>query len=237
MGFCKALLFLLWLFVSSTIGLIACLLRPFGVDANVVAAHIFGFGALKICGLRLNLTGAENLTAQTPCIYVGNHQTGMDMATYGKILPPHTKVIGKTELRWFPIFGFFLWAAGNILIKRSSRDKSISSLDQAVSVIRKKNVSIWIFPEGTRNRECRGLLPFKKGAFHMAIAAGVPIVPLVSSTLKGIGVLETLDLNGGVLNIKVLPPIPTMGLTKADVDVLSQKVRETMLAALAEFER
>lgn len=222
-----------WLLLSCLIGLFACLLRPGGIDANVVAARFFSWGTLKIAGVRLRIVGLENLYAATPCIYVGNHQSAMDMATFGVIFPKNTKVIGKSELRWIPVFGFFLWFAGNILINRARKDKAISGLDQVVADVRNKGVSVFIFPEGTRNKSGTGLLPFKKGAFHMAIAAGIPVVPMVCSGLKNVAILEKARIRGGTVTVKVLPPIATTGLTKADVDQLSAKVREAMLAALS----
>lgn len=222
----------IWLLFSCSLGLLACFFSWAGLDANVFAARIFSWGACKICGIHVRYFGTENLVQPTPCIYVGNHQSGMDMATYGAIIPRNMKVIGKTELKWIPIFGFFLWAAGNVLIHRADRKRSISGLDEAVEEIKKRGVSIWIFPEGTRNDTGEGLLPFKKGAFHMAIAAQIPIVPLVSSTLKNIAILETPDIQGGNVTVKVLPPIHTAGMTKDDVDKLSALVREKMLAAL-----
>lgn len=221
-----------WLLLSCLIGLFACVLRPFGADANIIASKIFSWGTLKISGVKLHVIGGENLYAAQPCLYAGNHQSAMDMATFGAILPKNTKVIGKSELKWIPFFGIFLWFAGNILINRSRQDKAISGLDQAVKAVRKKGVSIFIFPEGTRNRLCTGLLPFKKGAFHMAIAAGVPIVPIVSSSLKDVAILEKAQIHGGTVTIKILSPIPTKGFVKTDVDQLSTKVREAMLEAL-----
>lgn len=232
MSYVRGLAVFSWLIFSCFLGLGACLFSWAGLDANVFAARLFAWGAFKVCRIRVRYEGLERLDQPTPCIYVGNHQSGMDMATFGSVIPRRMKVIAKTELRWIPVFGFFLWAAGNVLIHRANREKSISGLDEAVRQIQERDVSVWIFPEGTRNKSCEGLLPFKKGAFHMAIAAQIPIVPLVSSSLKGIAVLETPDLRGGEVTIKVLPPIPTQGMTKSDVDALSETVREKMLQAM-----
>ena len=231
----RLVLITFWLLLSCLVGLFACLFRPFGADANVIAAKLFSWVTLKISGVKLHVIGGETLYTAQPCIYVGNHQSAMDMATFGAILPRNTKVIGKSELKWIPLFGCFLWFAGNILINRSHKDKAISGLDQAVKAIRKKGVSIFIFPEGTRNRSSIGLLPFKKGAFHMAIATGIPIVPIVCSSLKDETILEKAQIRSGTVTIKILSPIPTLGLIKTDVDQLSTKVREVMLKALAEI--
>lgn len=232
MSYVRALAVLLWLMVSCALGLIACLFSWAGVDANVFASRLFAWGAFRVCNLDVRYEGLEHLAQVGPCVLVANHQTGVDVATYGNIVPRRTKVIGKTELKWIPFFGLFLWLAGNILIKRHDRKSAQSSIGQAAAAIRERGVSVWIFPEGTRNKTCEGLLPFKKGAFHMAIAAGVPIVPIVSSSLKNVAILETPDIRGGKVRVRVLPPIPTQKLTKADVDALSAAVRAQMLEAM-----
>lgn len=222
----------LWLVCSCVVGFIACFFIPLGIDPTAITAHLFSSLALKICKTRVTYVGLENLHTHTPCVYVGNHQSGMDMATYGGMYPPNTKIVAKSELRLVPIFGFFLWFAGHVFINRFKKNRAISGLDKAVENIQHRKISIWIFPEGTRNKTGSGLLPFKKGAFHMAIAAGIPIVPMVSSSLQGIAVWENRCIKGGHVTIKILPAISTQGLTKNDVDTLRETVYQRMLAAL-----
>ena len=228
----KLFLIYLWLALSCVVGFFACLFIPFGVDPTALTANLFSWLALKICRTTVTYTGLENLYANTPCIYVCNHQSGMDMATFGAIYPLNTKIIAKSELRFVPVFGFFLWFAGHIFINRSKKSSAISGLDKAVAAIRKRRVSIWIFPEGTRNKTGQGLLPFKKGAFHMAIAAGIPVVPLVSSNIKDICIWENRFIQGGHVTITVLPAISTQGMTKNDVESLRATVHQKMLDAL-----
>ncbi|MDE9448418.1 1-acyl-sn-glycerol-3-phosphate acyltransferase, partial [Xenorhabdus bovienii] len=81
-------------------------------------------------------------------------------------------------------FGQLYWLTGNILINRENRTKAHGTISQVVNQIKKHQISVWMFPEGTRSRG-RGLLPFKTGAFHAAIAAGVPIVPVCVSSTHG----------------------------------------------------
>jgi 1-acyl-sn-glycerol-3-phosphate acyltransferase len=232
MVYLRILFCFLWLLLSCAIGLVLCVFRWGDRNLDRDFARIFSWGILKITGIQVHVEGAENLSRHQPCIYVANHQSGLDMATFGSIYPCKTIVIGKKELKWIPLFGLFFAASGNIMIDRKKRDHAISGLSQAVEAMKTHGVSIWIFPEGTRNQSGRGLLPFKKGAFHMAIAGGVPIVPILSAPLENLVSWESRKLNSGKVKIQVLSPISTEGMNSQDVDRLSSLVRDRMLEAL-----
>jgi 1-acyl-sn-glycerol-3-phosphate acyltransferase len=218
--------------LSSSLGFVYSILRWGNLNIDRDFARFFSWGVLKLLGLRVEVEGKEHLEKNQPCIYVANHQSGLDMATFGTIYPKRTIVIGKKEVVWTPFFGVFFVAAGNVLIDRKKTDKAIAGLKQTVEVIRKKKVSIWIFPEGTRNRTGNGILPLKRGAFHMAAQAEIPIVPLVSAPLYPRISWKEKRVTPGTLKIKVLPPIHTGGYGELEVDQLAQDTREKMLEAL-----
>lgn len=88
-------------------------------------------------------------------------------------------MIGKKELKWIPFFGYFFWGAGNMMIDRQKRSKAFAGLAQAAQEIKRRAVSIWVFPAGTRHPSGTGMLPFKRGAFYLAVEAQIPIVPVV----------------------------------------------------------
>ncbi|MGL5291572.1 MAG: 1-acyl-sn-glycerol-3-phosphate acyltransferase, partial [Vibrionaceae bacterium] len=100
-----------------------------------------------------------------------------------------------------------------------------------VEKMKTSGISVWMFPEGTRSRG-RGLLPFKTGAFHTAIDAGVPIVPIVCSSTQSCSVFSS---NNGHVLVEMLDPISTEGFTKADVRQLAQTCHEVMEKKLAEL--
>jgi 1-acyl-sn-glycerol-3-phosphate acyltransferase len=232
MSYVRIALSLSWLLISCGIGLVLCVVRWGHPNLDRDFARVFSWGVLRIAGVRVATEGLEHLTAAQPCIYVANHQSGFDMATFGAIYPTRTIVIGKKELKWIPLFGLFFVAAGNIMIDRQRRTKAIAGLGQAVEAIRERGSSIWIFPEGTRNRTRELLQPFKKGAFYMAIEAGVPIVPIVSAPLEPVLNWRRKKVNGGTLRLRVLPPVPTKGFRSKDVDPLADRVRGMMMEAL-----
>src|SRR5688572_10724511 len=122
----------LWLVISSALGLVVCLFRWGDLNLDRYFAHLWGWGALKISGIHLAVDGMAGLERSQPCIYVANHQSNLDMATYGSFYPHRTIVIGKKELLWVPVFGLLFVAAGNILIDRNRRTKAVAGLSQAV---------------------------------------------------------------------------------------------------------
>ena len=108
----------------------------------------------------------------------------------------------------------------------------MNTISQVVEKIKTRNISVWLFPEGTRSRG-KGLLPFKTGAFHAAIDAGVPIVPIICSST---GDLKVSKGNNGHVIVEVLDPISTEGLTKDDVRDLSNRCHEVMAKKLEQID-
>src|SRR5690606_13571712 len=132
----------------------------------------------------VEVTGEDNLYRSRPCVFVANHQSLIDAPVLGRLYPEGTVLVGKKELRRFPFCGWIYLTTGHILIDRAHTASAVQRMRDAEAAIRERGVSVWMFPEGTRGDVPGELLPFKKGAFHLAIAAGVPVVPIVVSPLK-----------------------------------------------------
>lgn len=147
----------------------------------------------------------------------------------GNVLPYRTVCIVKTSLKWVPLFGQLFWLAGNVLIDRGNAQKARRSMLSTTHTLQHEDTSIWVFPEGTRNLG-ESLLPFKKGAFQMAIAAGVPIVPVCVSTY--VKQMKLNRWNSGDILIRSLAPIPTTGLTMDDMPGLMEKCRGQMVECI-----
>jgi 1-acyl-sn-glycerol-3-phosphate acyltransferase len=184
---------------------------------------------------RLEVVGEENLYRERPCIYIANHQSNFDVPVLGAVYPSETVVIGKKELRSVPLFGWLFAATGNILIDRSDREQAVGRLKAVTDEMRRRGVSVWIFPEGTRGRQPGEMLPFKKGAFQMAIAAQCPLVPVVASPLRCVIDTAARRIRPGTVEIRILEPIPTKGLTEADLDDLMDRTYQRMTATLQEM--
>lgn len=186
-------------------------------------------------GLRVNVIGRENIWARRPCIYIANHQSAYDVPVLAELHTPHTVIIGKKELSRIPLFGWLYRVTGNILIDRTNRANAVGRLREAEAAVRERGVSVWIFPEGTRGNTRGQLLPFKKGAFYMAIATGVPLVPVVVAPVTHVFDLGRRVARPGTVQVRVLEPIPTDGLRDADVERLIATARTRMADTLAEL--
>lgn len=142
-------------------------------------------------------------------------------------------VVAKKEIFYAWPFGLAAWLAGLIFIDRVRSEKARTTLNSANRLIKSKKIKVWVFPEGTR-RNTGELHEFKKGAFHMAIDAQIPVLPVVFSSYSTFLNDKMRILNSGQIIISTLPAIPTEGLTKDDVGVLIDKVHKQMSAVYKE---
>ncbi|MBI4925957.1 MAG: 1-acyl-sn-glycerol-3-phosphate acyltransferase [Bdellovibrio sp.] len=225
--FVKIVIIAIWFFVGCALGVIKIFFKGLTTTTSHEVGYMIGSVALKIAGIKLKIAGIENLEKIKPCIYIGNHQSAFDAIVFAYLFPKKTIVIGKKEIRWIPFFGLLFKATGNIMIDRKNREDSVSGLNQAVRAIQEKKYSVIIFPEGTRNKEAEiELLPFKKGAFHMAIQTRVPLIPIVCANIKPLVSWREKKLNSGTLEVSVLAPI---FVTQTDTaDDLLNRCRESM---------
>lgn len=192
------------------------------------------FGRLyPLFGLKVEHRFLPNADKISNCIYIGNHQNNYDMVTISYMVMPRTVSVGKRSLIWIPFFGFLYWVTGNILIDRENRSKAHNTMTTVAKHIVEDNISIFMFPEGTRSRG-RGLLPFKTGAFHTALAAGVPIVPIICSTTH-----NKVDLNrwnNGKVICEMLEPIDSSQFNKENVREFAEYCHNIMAQRLAELD-
>ncbi|OYD24617.1 1-acylglycerol-3-phosphate O-acyltransferase [Oceanimonas baumannii] len=185
------------------LGTLLCLARPRHPNNVYLLGRLFHL-ACPLVGLKVKIRGRENVKELDSGIFIANHQTNWDIITHPGVLSPRTVAIGKNSLFWIPLFGQLFWLSGNLLINRENRAKAANTIGKVVEKIRSRKMSIWMFPEGTRSKG-KGLLPFKTGAFHIALQAQVPIVPVACSSYFGQVDLNRWD-NGEVL-IDIMPPI------------------------------
>lgn len=202
-------------------------------------AHDYARALVRMCrpplGLRTRVLGREHLLEQRPCIYVANHQSAYDVPVLAELYPPDTMVIGKKELRSIPFFGWLFAVTGNVLIDRAHNRSAVGRLQEAEAAILERRVSVWIFPEGTRGTVPGRLLPFKKGAFYMAVATGAPLVPVVVAPVQPLFDPKRRRIRPGTLEVRVLEPIRTVGLGERDVASLMQAEHKRMQRALWEM--
>ncbi|MCX8957898.1 1-acylglycerol-3-phosphate O-acyltransferase [Erwinia psidii] len=212
-------------------GSIYCLFSPRNPRHVATFGHLFG-RLSTVFGLKVELrkpAGAENFPN---AIYIANHQNNYDMITAANIVQPTTVTVGKKSLLWIPFFGQLYWLAGNLLIDRDNRASAHGTIAELVNQFKKKKISFWMFPEGTRSRG-RGLLPFKTGAFYAAMAAGVPVIPIVISDTHN--KIKLNRLKNGLVIVEMLPPVDTSSFADQSVRKLATHCRELMAAKLEEL--
>ncbi|MGG4624957.1 1-acylglycerol-3-phosphate O-acyltransferase [Serratia odorifera] len=213
-------------------GSIYCLFSPRNPRHVATFGHLFG-RLSTIFGLKVEVRRPTGADDYGNCIYIANHQNNYDMVTASNAVQPRTVTVGKKSLAWIPFFGPLYWLTGNLLIDRDNRAKAHGTISQVVEQIGKRNISIWMFPEGTRSRG-RGLMPFKTGAFHAAITAGVPVVPIcVSNTSNKI---KLNRWNNGHVIVEMLEPIDTSKYGKENVRELATHCRELMQVKIAQLD-
>ncbi|XP_014798561.1 PREDICTED: 1-acyl-sn-glycerol-3-phosphate acyltransferase beta [Calidris pugnax] len=182
-------------------------------------------------GLRFEVKGLENFKVEGPAIIVSNHQSILDMMGLMEVLPDNCVQVGKKELMYAGTVGLIIYLGGVIFINRKSTTSAKMVMAEVAKSMTAENVKVWVYPEGTRN--CTGdLLPFKKGAFHIAVQAQVPVIPVVYSSFTSFYNPKTKLFTSGKIKVEVLPPIETKGLTSDDVSDLTDRCFHTMRETL-----
>lgn len=189
--------------------------------------YVYAVVAQRISGIRIELRGRENISS-APAVYVLNHQSSLDGMPLGMLRIPRLAIIGKKELAYIPFIGWTFWLAGNVLLNRGDGRKARGQLDAGIEAIKKRRVSIVIFPEGARNRDVEGFLPFKRGGFSMAIEAGVPVVPVVIQSFKHVYNKHERVMRKGSVQVLVLPAMEMAGLGPRDAQELAERTQAKM---------
>ncbi|OZJ02905.1 hypothetical protein BZG36_04929 [Bifiguratus adelaidae] len=205
---------------------------------NFIVARIYYLTTGTLLGISFEVEGREILDQGMPAIVISNHQSSLDILMLGCVFPRSCAIVAKKSMRFYPIMGQFMTLAQTVFLDRSNSKTSIDAFRKAAKQVQKKRVGVWIFPEGTRAHFTENdLLPFKKGAFHLATQAKVPIIPVVVENYSHIYDSKSKAFTSGVIKVKVLPPIPTENLTddKESTDALRDQARDAMLIALKEM--
>lgn len=215
--------------ISAVAGLLLTLVRPFHPDNSRLCARLYAWPILRLLGIRMEVDVDTLDALRQSCVVIANHQSNLDLFILGSVVPRRTVSVGKKSLKWIPLFGQAYWLAGNILVDRGNPRSAKHAMRVTHAALKERDTSIWVFPEGTRSLG-RGLQPFKKGAFQMAVAAGVPIVPVCASSY--VGRLHFGRWGSGRVRIQSLPPIPTEGLSARDVPALMERCQASMSACI-----
>ena len=183
---------------------------------------------LRLSGVKVNVTGREHLDPNQTYVFVANHQSYLDAAPLFAFTGRRMGMVAKKELLDAPMLGFGMGYVNVIAIDRSNRERAVETL-KIVNERLRAGISFGVCPEGTRANPGE-MLPFKKGAFHLAVQTGVPIVPIAlknADVLMGRGLAEAWP---GTIDMVMMPPVKTSWVKDdRDLDALVEQVQRMIM--------
>lgn len=189
---------------------------------------------LRNARVELNVVGRERLATGETYLVMSNHQSLYDIPVIFQVIGPNIRMITKKELFRVPIFGAALEAGGFISIDRSDRHAAIRSLEKARALLA-SGTHVWIAPEGTRSRTGE-MLPFKKGAFYLALEALLPILPVtLDGTRQALAAKGVRSRHGARVHVTIHPkidPTPFAARGRKGRDELMEHLRDVLGSAL-----
>jgi putative phosphoserine phosphatase/1-acylglycerol-3-phosphate O-acyltransferase len=202
-------------------------------DALNFSISVFADTASALIGLNLKVSGEEHLWSRRPAVFIFNHQSNVDLVIMARLMRRDISGVGKRELRDMPVIGRLLEASGVVLIDRSNTAAAIASMAPLVDAMRVEGKSVCLSPEGTRAVTPK-LAQFKKGAFHLAMEAGVPMVPIVIHNSGDVQPKGDMLYHPGTVKVDVLPPMDTSEWSVETIDEHVAEVRGMYLRALGQ---
>jgi 1-acyl-sn-glycerol-3-phosphate acyltransferase len=172
---------------------------------------------LRVCGVRICVRGGEHIDRSHPTVYVSNHASMLDIPVVVAGIADDVRLVYKKELEWIPLFGWGLKWGSYIGIDRGRGNRAAKSLEETVAKIR-GGTSVLLFAEGTRTSNGK-LQPFKRGAFHLATRAGVPVTPLTINGSYGIVPKHSLRIRPGTVELVLDVPIHLEETTGRDAEL------------------
>jgi 1-acyl-sn-glycerol-3-phosphate acyltransferase len=214
----KLILIGIYTFILSILALISII-----VDRTFITYHylskIFSGGILFISGVKVKIFGFDNIDKNATYVFVSNHASQFDITVLQWGVPNRLAMIFKKELSRIPFFGWQLKFGPYIMVDRKSPESGMKSIEEAKELMKNKGISVLVFPEGTRSKTGE-LLPFKRGAFHLAAKVGYPIVPVTIIDSDKIMPKGSFKLKRGTIKLIFDNPINTDNI-KSKVDELA----------------
>jgi len=177
-------------------------------------ARAWAHSSLRLCGVTVRVRGLEKLNMRRNYVYVSNHASMFDIPAILATIPDQIRILYKKELNWIPIFGWGLKYGSYIAIDRRRGSDAMKSLEEAADKIR-TGASALLYAEGTRTLDGK-LQPFKRGAFNLAVRAGVPVIPLTINGSYKLLPKRSIVVQPGEVELILEDPIEIKGSGKAE---------------------
>jgi len=188
---------------------------------------------LALNGVKLDVTGAENLTAQLPAVFLFNHKNNFDIFMVAALVKDNWTGVAKKELESNPLIGPLGKLLDAAFIDRADTASAVAALEPLEEAAR-KGLSIVVAPEGTR-LDTQSVGPFKKGAFRIAMAAGLPVVPIVIRNSESVAGRDSTTLHPGTVDIAVLPPVSVKDWTPQNLRERIEQIRARYVELLTDW--
>jgi 1-acyl-sn-glycerol-3-phosphate acyltransferase len=224
----KLFLIVIHTFICSVFAIIFAVIdRSYTVYFKI--SKIFSGGVLLISGIKLEVTGLENIDKDKTYVFVSNHASQYDIVVLQKTIPNRMAMIFKKELAKIPFFGWQLAMGPYVMIDRENYEKAMRSIEEAKEKMKKQNISIVVFAEGTRSKTGE-IQPFKRGAFRLATKVGYPIIPTTVVGSNKIMPKGTYKLRRGTIKVHFDKPIQSEGIKTRQEEIdLMNRVREIII--------
>lgn len=220
-----------WSLTCMCLMILALPFRTLRVRIGNFCGKMIGPVVSWLIGAKIINPDSEKLNSSKPAIFVSNHASALDVFIGMALCPYGGCGVGKKEILKIPFFGLAYWLAGHLLIDRGNNAKAVASMKKLSDFVKAKGLSIWIWPEGTRSLDGK-LIPFKKGFVHLALATGLPVVPVIVHGAHKVWPAKTMQFYPGEVKIEVLDPIKTDDWNRETVDKHVEEVRNFMAKAL-----
>ena len=221
-----------WSLISIGLMIICLPFRNIRIKLGNLTGKIIGPVVTRITGTKINYSNYSKIHETKPAIYIMNHSSALDIFVAMALCPFGGCGVGKKEIVKIPLFGQVYWLSGHLLIDRSNRKKAIDSMNKLSKQVIDYNLSIWIWPEGTRNKDGK-LLPFKKGFAHLALATKLPVVPVILHDAHKRWPAKSMNFYPGECQVDILDPINTDSWKRDSIDEHIEYVRGIMTEAMA----
>ena len=230
---------LAWLYCATWIPLMIVLLAvTIGRRKDTLGTALmraWGRTMLRISSVQLQVDAEvrTELQRRRARVVTFNHSSSLDLFVGAALMPEGGVTIAKRELLYLPLIGQVVLLLDVVFLDRGNRERAMASLRAIGERVRRESLTVMIAPEGTRSKG-PGLGPFKLGAFHLAIEAGVPIVPLVMRGCAKVWAHDAWYCTPGTVRVSLLPEIPTAGLDASEVRHLADTLRADYALALSQ---
>lgn len=195
-----------WTLLGITIVILGKLVNPSGQISHQ-AGRLWSLGILTVSRMKLEIEGLDQIDPKAQYIFIGNHTSAFDIPAVYWALKNKLGMLAKKQLKYVPLFGWAMWAAGHFFVDRKNHKKAMAVMDQVASQLsEQKDHSLVVFPEGTRDLEGK-LQRFKKGAFLLSLDTGIPIVPVVINGAFGAKRKKGNRIDPTTIRISIFPPI------------------------------